>query len=182
VLPSMAMARLDFRLVPDLTAQIVVQLLRAHLDVRGFKDIEIIELGSAPLAKSSARSRVARAVIEATAEVYGKPALIYPMDPSSGPVGAVCGVSQPPTPVASFGTSYAGSNPHGPDENIRIDDFLQSIKLVGQVIHKLAASKSKAAVESSDEDRKSTAPLPKLNHKEAQKAQEAQKGKTIGES
>jgi len=164
VLPSMAMARLDFRLVPDLTAQIVADLLRAHLDVRGFKDIEIIELGSAPLAKSSSKSRVARAVIDSTQEVYGKPALIYPMDPSSGPVGAVCGVSQPPTPVASFGTSYAGSNPHGPDENIRIDDFIQSIKLVGRVIHKLAASRSKPVSESGEEDRKPTAPLPKLKH------------------
>lgn len=164
VLPGTAMARLDFRLVPDLTAQIVVDLLRAHLDVRGFKDIEIVELGSAPLAKSSAKSRVARAVIDSTLEVYGKPALIYPMDPSSGPVGAVCGVSQPPTPIASFGTSYAGSNPHGPDENIRIDDFLQSIKLIGRVIHKLAASRSRPVADSIHEDSRPTAPLPKLKH------------------
>ena len=125
-------------------ARLSSELLREHLDVRGFKDIEIIELGSAPLAKSSAKSRIARAVVESTAEVYGRPAIVYPMDPSSGPVGAVCGVSQPATPVASFGTGYAGSNPHGPDENIRIDDFLQSIKLVGRVLHKLAETKSKA--------------------------------------
>jgi acetylornithine deacetylase/succinyl-diaminopimelate desuccinylase-like protein len=138
VLPSTAMARLDFRLVPDLTAQLVVALLRKHLDVRGFRDIEIIELGSAPLAKSSAKSRVARAVIESATEVYEKPPLIYPMDPSSGPVGAVCGVSEPPTPVASFGTGYAGSNPHGPNENIRVDDFLKTIKLIGRVIHRLS--------------------------------------------
>ena len=137
VLPSTAMARLDFRLVPDLTPELVLQLLREHLDVRGFKDIEIIELGSAPLAKSSASSAVARAVIGSAAEVYGVPPLVYPMDPSSGPVGAVCGASSPPTPVASFGISYAGSNPHGPDENIRVDDFLQSIKFIGRVIHKL---------------------------------------------
>ena len=137
------MARLDFRLVPDLTAQIVVELLREHLDIRGFRDIEIIELGSAPLAKSSAKSRVARAVIESVQEVYDRPPIVYPMDPSSGPVGAVCGVSQPPTPVASFGTSYAGSNPHGPDENIRVDDFIQSIKLIGRVIHRLGAARSR---------------------------------------
>lgn len=160
VLPSTAMARLDFRLVPDLTSQIVVGLLREHLDVRGFKDIEIIELGSAPLAKSSAKSRVARAVIESTAEVYGKPPLIYPMDPSSGPVGAVCGVCEPPMPVASFGTSYAGSNQHGPNENIRVDDFLKTIKLIGRVIHKLAGSRAKS--EATHDDSKSTAPLPKL--------------------
>jgi acetylornithine deacetylase/succinyl-diaminopimelate desuccinylase-like protein len=167
VLPSSAMARLDFRLVPDLTAEIVVGLLREHLDVRGFKDIEIIELGSAPLAKSSARSRIARAVVDSAAEVYGRPAIVYPMDPSSGPVGAVCGVSQPATPVASFGTAYAGSNPHGPDENIRIDDFLQSIKLVGRVLYKLAETRSKSSAESlSSEENRSTAPLPKLKHAE----------------
>jgi acetylornithine deacetylase/succinyl-diaminopimelate desuccinylase-like protein len=165
VLPSTAMARLDFRLVPDLTAEIVVGLLREHLDVRGFKDIEIIELGSAPLAKSSANSRIARAVVDAVTEIYGRPAIVYPMDPSSGPVGAVCGVSQPPTPVASFGTAYAGSNPHGPDENIRIDDFTQTIKLVGRVLHKLAETKSKAGADTSiHEDSRPTAPLPRTKH------------------
>lgn len=167
VLPSTAMARLDFRLVPDLTSDIVVALLREHLNVRGFRDIEIIELGSAPLAKSSAKSRVARAVIESTAEVYGIPALIYPMDPSSGPVGAVCGVTNPPTPVASFGTSYAGSNPHGPDENIRVEDFLQSIKFIGRVIHRLAETTTRAnahSAASGSGENKPTAPLPRLKH------------------
>jgi hypothetical protein len=82
------------------------------------------------------------------------------MDPSSGPVGAVCGVSEPPTPVASFGTSYAGSNPHGPNENIRVEDFLKSIKLIGRVIYKLGA-RSKP-VSDTHEDTKPTAPLPKL--------------------
>jgi acetylornithine deacetylase/succinyl-diaminopimelate desuccinylase-like protein len=142
VLPSTAMARLDFRLVPDLTPDLVHKLLRQHLDIRGFKDIEIIELGSAPLAKAPATSLVARAVIEPAMEVYGMPPLVYPMDPSSGPVGAVCGVSCPPTPVASFGISYAGSNPHGPDENIRVDDFLQSIKFIGRVINCLGETTS----------------------------------------
>ncbi|MDQ1708335.1 MAG: hypothetical protein QOJ88_1546 [Pyrinomonadaceae bacterium] len=145
VLPSSALARLDFRIVPDLTPQLVLELLREHLDVRGFKDIEIIELGNAPLAKSPASSAVAQAVIGSAAEVYGVAPLVYPMDPSSGPVGAVCGASSPPTPVASFGISYAGSNPHGPDENIRVDDFLQSIKFIGRVIHRLGETKAKTS-------------------------------------
>src|SRR3954469_24560977 len=143
VLPSTAMARLDFRLVPDLTPALVVKLLREHFNVRGFKDIEVIELGSAPLAKSSAASRVARATIESALEIYGVPPIVYPMDPSSGPVGAVCGASDPTAPVASFGISYSGSNPHGPDEHIRVDDFLQSIKYIGRVIHRLGEEKTK---------------------------------------
>jgi acetylornithine deacetylase/succinyl-diaminopimelate desuccinylase-like protein len=137
VLPSTAMARLDFRLVPDLTPALVCELLRKHMDVRGFHDIEIIELGSSPLAKSSAQSTVARAAIESAPEIYGAEAVVYPLDPSSGPVGAICGANDPPTPVVSFGTSYEGSNPHGPDENLRIEDFLQNIKFFGRVIHHL---------------------------------------------
>ncbi|HUE82715.1 MAG TPA: M20/M25/M40 family metallo-hydrolase [Pyrinomonadaceae bacterium] len=143
VLPSTAMARLDLRLVPDLTPALVLELLRRHLDVRGFKDIEIIELGSAPLAKSSPKSAVARAAIAAATDVYAMPPLVYPMDPSSGPVGAVCGASDPPSPLASFGISYSGSNPHGPDENIRLDDFLQSIKFIGRLIHRLGEPRAK---------------------------------------
>jgi len=66
----------------------------------------------------------------------------------------------PTTPVASFGTSYSGSNPHGPDENIRIDDFIQSIKLVGRIIHRLAEVKAKEPRSLSSDKEKSTAPLP----------------------
>ena len=138
VLPGAATARLDFRLVPDLTPELVVRLLRRHLDTRGFHDIEIVELGGAPYAKSSPKSMVARAAVEAAAEVYGAPPVVYPLDPASGPVGVVSGASHPPTPVVSFGVSYYGSNPHGPDENIRIEDFLRGVKYFGRIIHRLA--------------------------------------------
>src|SRR5919205_1810045 len=138
VLPGMARARLDFRLVPDLTPELLVELLRKHLDTRDFHDIEIIEIASAPYAKAPASSTVARAAIETAEEVYEQPPVVYPLDPASGPVGAVCGVNSPPTPVVSFGIAHAGSNPHGPNENIRIADFIAGIKYFGRVIHRLA--------------------------------------------
>ncbi|HEU4595929.1 MAG TPA: M20/M25/M40 family metallo-hydrolase [Pyrinomonadaceae bacterium] len=138
ILPGAATARLDFRLVPDLTPELVVKLLRKHLDTRGFQDVEIDELGHAPYAKSSPRSSVARAAIESAEEIYKAPPVVYPLDPASGPVGAVCGVQYPPTPVVSFGVSHSGSNPHAPDENIRLDDFIHGIKYFGRVIHRLA--------------------------------------------
>ncbi|HVF29055.1 MAG TPA: hypothetical protein VM943_12490, partial [Pyrinomonadaceae bacterium] len=129
-------ARLDFRLVPDLTPELVVKLLREHLDTRGFHDIESVQLGATPYAKSSPDSLVARAAIESAAEVYVQPPVVYPLDPATGPVGAVCSAGQ--TPVVSFGISHAGSNPHGPDENIRLDDFIHGIKYFGRVISRLA--------------------------------------------
>jgi acetylornithine deacetylase/succinyl-diaminopimelate desuccinylase-like protein len=139
ILPGAATARLDFRLVPDLTPELIVRLLRQHLDTRGFQDVEIIELGAAPYAKSSPASMVARAATESAEEVYGSAPLVYPLDPASGPVGAVCGANQPPAPVVSFGVSYFGSNPHAPDENLRLDDFIQGVKYFGRVIHRLAS-------------------------------------------
>jgi acetylornithine deacetylase/succinyl-diaminopimelate desuccinylase-like protein len=157
ILPGAATARLDFRLVPDLTPELIVELLRRHLDQRGFQDVEINELGSAPYAKSSPSSMVARAAIEGASEVYGKPPVVYPLDPASGPVGAVCGANQPPTPVVSFGVSHSGSNPHGPDENVRLDDFIQGIKYFGRVIHRLAELEDDAA------QRRTTGALVQLN-------------------
>jgi acetylornithine deacetylase/succinyl-diaminopimelate desuccinylase-like protein len=41
VLPAVASAKLDFRLVPDLTPALVHDLLRKHLDARGFSDVEV---------------------------------------------------------------------------------------------------------------------------------------------
>ncbi len=138
VLPGMAVARLDFRLVPELSPALVVALLRKHLDTRGFHDIEIIEIASAPYVKSSIQSSVARAAIDSATEVYGARPIVYPLDPASGPIGTVCGANLPPTPLVSFGVSYAGSNPHAPDENIRLEDFVQGIKYFGRLIHRLA--------------------------------------------
>jgi len=138
VLPGMAVARLDFRLVPDLTPALVVDLLREHLDTRGFHDIEIIEIASAPVVKASIQSSVARGAIASATEVYGVHPIVYPLDPASGPIGAICGANSPPTPIVSFGVSYAGSNPHAPDENIRLADFIQGVKYFGRLIHSLA--------------------------------------------
>ena len=87
---------------------------------------------------SSSTERSARASVESAAEVYGVAPVVYPLDPASGPVGALCGVRSPAVPVASFGVGYAGSNPHGPDEHVRVEDFLQGVKYFGRVIHRLA--------------------------------------------
>src|SRR5207249_12301315 len=41
VLPHRAVAKLDFRLVPDMAVEDCLKKLRAHLDKRGFSDVEI---------------------------------------------------------------------------------------------------------------------------------------------
>ncbi|MFN8634602.1 MAG: M20/M25/M40 family metallo-hydrolase, partial [Chloroflexota bacterium] len=44
VLPADAVAKVDFRLVPDQEPTEIVRLLRRHLDEQGFRDVEIVEI------------------------------------------------------------------------------------------------------------------------------------------
>src|SRR5690606_28758598 len=43
--PHRMTAKLDMRLVPDMTPEDIMGKLRAHLDKRGFRDIEIVKNG-----------------------------------------------------------------------------------------------------------------------------------------
>ena len=45
ILPHKMTAKIDMRLVPDMTPEDIVAKLRAHLDKRGFGDIEIVKNG-----------------------------------------------------------------------------------------------------------------------------------------
>ncbi len=43
-------------------------------------------------------------------------------------------------PAVSFGIAHAGSNFHGPDENIRLDDFILGIKHVAATLYEYASA------------------------------------------
>lgn len=43
-------------------------------------------------------------------------------------------------PAVSFGIAHAGSNFHGPDENIRLDDFILGIKHVAATLCEYASA------------------------------------------
>jgi acetylornithine deacetylase/succinyl-diaminopimelate desuccinylase-like protein len=138
VLPSEAMVKLDFRLVPDLTPELVVRLLREHLDRRGFTDIEITPLSAEHPAASPADAPIAQASIAATESVYGSRPVVYPVMPGSGPMYPLCqelGMAG----VMGVGVTYPGINIHAPNENIRLDDYWQNIEFVCALIDELPA-------------------------------------------
>ena len=85
VLPSAAVAKVDFRLVPDLGPELVLELLRQHLDRRGFEDVEIVPLAGMNPAKSDLGSAIVQAALAAVPEVYGADPIVYPLMAGSGP-------------------------------------------------------------------------------------------------
>lgn len=133
VIPSQAMAKLDLRLVPDLTPALALELLRGHLRRRGFDDIEVIDLqdGLIP-ARTSPDALIARSVAQAWREAIGVAPLMYPTAAGSGPMYELCqayGIE-----VASTGAGWYGGRAHAPDESIRIADLVDGVKFVGRLL------------------------------------------------
>lgn len=138
VLPNHAFAKIDFRLVPNLSPDTVVNLLKKHLRRRGFDDIEVkmLEHGE-EVARSSLNSPVVRVAISAAKVVYGKEPVIYPTSPASGPMYTLCQALG--IPAVSAGCAYHDSRGHAPNENIRIEDYFEGIRYIRELIDRFAA-------------------------------------------
>jgi acetylornithine deacetylase/succinyl-diaminopimelate desuccinylase-like protein len=113
ILPSRAVAKLDLRLVPDMTAAGALAALKAHLAKRGFGDIEVQMTGGYDPTSTPADS----ALIRAETAVYrrhGIDPVVLPRLAGSWPGYVFTG---PPLhlPAGHFGLGH-GSGAHAPDE------------------------------------------------------------------
>jgi acetylornithine deacetylase/succinyl-diaminopimelate desuccinylase-like protein len=136
VLPNTAFAKIDCRLVPDLTPELCVSLLRAHLDRRGFGDVEIVPLNGEHPATSPIDAPIVAACQTAVQNVYGHAPVMIPLSAGSGPMYPLTTALGIPTVMA--GITYPGSRAHAPDENIRLDDYFEGIHFIRQLIETFA--------------------------------------------
>jgi acetylornithine deacetylase/succinyl-diaminopimelate desuccinylase-like protein len=126
VLPHVATAKVDFRLVPDQDPEAIFRDLRDYLDRMGFSDVEAVILNAHPAYWSSPDDPLVQAVIEAARHVYDQPPVLLPTLTGSGPIEVVCQTLG--IPVAGTGVRHPESNPHAPNESIRVEDFIQGIE------------------------------------------------------
>ena len=135
VLPAEAMAKLDFRLVPEQDAAEIAARLREHLDRNGFSDVDTVVMSEENPSRSPAGTALGRA-IEAEAEAwFGRPPGVWPLMPATGPMypiarGLGIPICSPP------GVTRPDSAIHAPNEHVRISDFLN---IVGYTVAYLAA-------------------------------------------
>jgi acetylornithine deacetylase/succinyl-diaminopimelate desuccinylase-like protein len=139
VLPNHAFAKIDFRLVPNLSPDVVVDLLKKHLARRGFDDIEVklTETGE-EVARSPLDAAIVRAAIDAATRVYQQPPIVYPTMTGSGPMYPLC--QQLGIPAVSAGVGWHDSRSHAPNENIRLADYFEGIEFVRALIDQFAES------------------------------------------
>jgi len=113
VLPHRASAKLDFRLVPDQTADEAVAKLRAHLARRGFGDLEVKFTGGYSPTATRADAPLIQAQL-AVLRKLGVEAVLWPRLAGSYP-GYI--FTDPPLNLAAghFGLGHGGGA-HAPDE------------------------------------------------------------------
>jgi acetylornithine deacetylase/succinyl-diaminopimelate desuccinylase-like protein len=118
ILPHRAVAKIDMRLVPDMTAKEALAALKAHLAKHGFGDIEVNMTGGYDPTTTPADSLVVRA--ETTVyQRLGIDPILWPRTAGSWPGYVFTG---PPLrlPAVQFGLGHGGGA-HAPNEYYVID-------------------------------------------------------------
>ncbi|MCJ7463205.1 MAG: M20/M25/M40 family metallo-hydrolase [Thermoplasmata archaeon] len=139
ITPARARAKVDFRLVPDLTEEKVEALLRSHLERRGFSDIQVrrIDRGYDP-AKTPISNPFVQLVHRAATEIASPaPVDLIPMSWGSGPLYLLT----PHAPCCIMvSDSDLQTNTHAPDENWILTSMCNSMAFVALVAERMAAT------------------------------------------
>ena len=142
VLPHRAVAKMDFRLVPDMTAQASLEAIKRHLAKRGFGDIEVHMTGG----YDPTTTRADAGLIVAQRAVYkraGIDPLLWPRAGGSWPGYLFTGAPLN-LPAGHFGLGH-GSGAHAPDEyyliessNPKVQGFDAAVKSYVDYLYELA--------------------------------------------
>jgi acetylornithine deacetylase/succinyl-diaminopimelate desuccinylase-like protein len=113
ILPHRASAKIDVRLVPDMTAKETLDLIKKHLARHGFGDVEVNMTGGYDPTETPADSRLVKAMV-ATYHQAGIDPLLWPRLAGSWPGVTFTGAPLK-LPAGQFGLGH-GSGAHAPDE------------------------------------------------------------------
>ncbi|TMI89408.1 MAG: M20/M25/M40 family metallo-hydrolase [Bacillati bacterium ANGP1] len=139
VLPRRAVAKVDFRLVPNQRSEDILKKVKAHLAQHGFADIAVRALGNEEPAKTPLTADIVKVVSDAARRIYNREPLVFPTMAGTGPMHVLTGAQGIPT--IGTGVGYANSNGHAPNENIRIADYIEGIKHIAMVLHLFAGGR-----------------------------------------
>lgn len=113
ILPHRALAKIDVRLVPDMTAKETLALIKQHLAKHGFGDVEVNMTGGYDPTETPADSQLVKAMV-ATYHQAGIDPLLWPRLAGSWPGVTFTGAPLK-LPAGQFGLGH-GSGAHAPDE------------------------------------------------------------------
>jgi len=137
VLPSKAMAKLDFRLVPEMRPEKQFELLRDHFDSNGFKDIQLKFLSGEPACRIPVNNEFVKLVEASALEEFGK-VIKSISSAGTGPMWYFNNILK--CPCVGIGCTYKYSRIHSPNEFVRIDLIKKTTKCIGNIIERFGKS------------------------------------------
>lgn len=139
VLPRSALAKVDFRLVPDQDPADIVAKLRRHLTENGYGKIEIFGHSMEHPVRSPSDSAIGRAAVSAAERTYPDKPAVAPLMIATGPMYPIAGTLGIPT-VSPAGVCRPDSNIHAPNEHCLIQDFNRTIEYTVAWLEEFASS------------------------------------------
>ena len=137
MLPAVAIAKLDFRLVPDQHPEEILELLRRHLVAEGFSEVEVRAVTTTVLpTRTPLDDPMVQRVVAITRDWYGVEPVLVPMSPGSQifePFHGALGV-----PAMFGGVRPTGGNAHAPNEYIELDSLVPAICFTANLFRRLA--------------------------------------------
>ncbi|MEM0321736.1 MAG: M20/M25/M40 family metallo-hydrolase, partial [Thermoprotei archaeon] len=127
IVPAKAMAKLDFRLVPNQNPRRVFELLQNHIKKHGFK-VECKFLSGEIPVRTDPNTRVVRAMRESARKVYGVEPVVIPNSAGTQPMGVFTHTLGITECVSAIGVGSASSNVHAPNENVDLQNFYRAIQ------------------------------------------------------
>ena len=137
VLPATALAKLDFRLVPDMIPERQFERLKNHLKESGFDGIEVRFIHGEAAARIPVSDPFVKQVEQSAKETFGT-AIINVSSAGTGPIHSFVKLLN--APCVSVGSTYVYARIHSPNEFARIDLLNKTTKCIGNIIEKFASS------------------------------------------
>ncbi|MBI3031412.1 MAG: M20/M25/M40 family metallo-hydrolase [Candidatus Rokubacteria bacterium] len=138
IIPRVASAKLDARLVMDQDPDEIEEKIRAHLKRGGFGDIEVKRLGAVPPSRTPVDHPFGKAVARAVAQAWGRPPVIVPNLGGTIPdylFTQVLGLPSIWVPYAPHDEAN-----HAPNESTTLEGFVNGIRSTAAALFEIAAT------------------------------------------
>ena len=131
VLPSKALVKIDFRLVPNMDPKKQILRLKKHLKSKGFSDIAVKVFHGEAAARTNSSEPFVAQVKNAADKVFGS-SIINVSNAGTGPMYPFAQILN--APCISIGSTYMFSKIHSPNEFARIDLLRKTTKCIYEIM------------------------------------------------
>lgn len=134
--PTSATAKIDFALLPGQHPILVEKLLRAHLDSRGYADVELQVLASCPPSSVPFDHPLLHTAVSALETVWGRPPVLFPSIGGGGVFANFVEAAGLTCLLVPYG--QPDLQEHSAQEHFSLEWFVNGIKTSAEVYRRLA--------------------------------------------